>query len=175
MNNLNDFLSFWGSLASIVALAITVLGGFVAFLRWDEKRRKKELAEFARLKELIAARARSATTQGKRLDLFVYYQSLLSNQRFAHIVREIRVASVHLIAALCWVFLSLRQTDALYYFDELWPTPQPYKTTLHYAVLIELVIFTGLNIRLRMRTAKEYRQLRESANGLVEELEAFLA
>ena len=174
MNDL-DTISYWGSIASIVALGITVIGLFVAFLRWDEKRRKKELAEFARLKELIAARARSATTQGKRLDLFVYYQSLLSNQRFAHIVREIHVAFVHLIAALCWFFLSLRQTDALYYLDELWPIPQPYKTTLHYAVLIELVILTGLTIRLHMRTAKEYRQLRESANGLVEELEAFLA
>jgi hypothetical protein len=152
-----------------------VLGGFVAFLRWGAKAREKEFASLAQLKETIAARARAATTQGKRMDLFVYYQSRLSNNRFAHIIRQIQGATLHLISFLCLVVWELKQSDAIYYTEKLWPLPQFLRDYYHYIVPIELLVLLGLNVGIRLKLAKESKQLTESANGLTDELETFLA
>jgi hypothetical protein len=151
-----------------------VIGLFVAFFQWGSKEREKEFATLAQLKETIATRARSATTQGKRTDLFVYYQSLLSNRRFGHIVREIQAATMHLMSSLSLIVWELKQPDATYYTDKLWQPPHLVRDYYHYIISILLLVILGFNVRLRVKLAKEYKQLRESANGLTDELETFL-
>ena len=174
MENLNQFVSFWGGIASLVALALTLAGGFFAFLRWGHKRREAEFAKLAELRNTIADRARSATTQGKRVDLFVYYQSLLSNRRFSHTVREIQAATIHVISCAFAVVFLLKESDATYFSDQFLPPPAFMRDNYQYIMPVQLGILFVLNVLIRSKLAKEHRRLRHSAKGLTDELENYL-
>lgn len=159
-----------GSVASILALAITFGGCSLAFIRWGHKRRMEEYAKLAELKETISARARAATTQGKRSDLFIYYDTLLSNQRHTLIVREINAAVIQILFLLVMVLYVLAESSSI--------TGQQSSITASSDFNILMVIASGISfcfiLFIRFQLTKEHRRLRHAARGLTDVLEDYI-
>lgn len=117
LNSIEQFLSFWGSVASIIALLVSVAGALIVYIKNAKKRYNSELEVLNNIQESFNQRASTATTQGKRLDLFIYYESRLSMMRFNELVEEIQLGVIHLISFLGWLFLASLDANSDYYLD----------------------------------------------------------
>ena len=157
----------------MLALLITFGGFLFAFYRWGKKRRDLEFSELENLKNRTTERVKAATTQGRRMDLFVYYQSLLSSRRFAHLVREIHVCVLHIITFLFLVVYLQRQEDHLYIADRFFP-PEIVNTiaeNYHISQALSLIFLFVMNVLVRIKLAKELRRLNSYSSGFISELD----
>ena len=175
MSAIEQFVSFWGGVASLIALAMSLLAAFFGLYRWGRKRRDAEIQELFLLKESIATRARAATTQGRRSDLFFYYQSLLSHRRFSHVVREVQVATLHIVSVVLLVPLLLNDQNADYYIDKITPPSAWIKSFFPYLTVIYILVTISGNWLLRYQLTMERRRLRAASSGLTDELRSYLA
>lgn len=95
---MTEIISFWGGISSIVALLATVM----TLLHRAAKSRMNNLDEQRlhlqkEIKEILGL-AESATTQGKRVDLYIYKESILADARFSYSISEMQVLAMHALS-----------------------------------------------------------------------------
>ena len=92
-----NLVSFWGGIASIVTICVTA-----SVLVWKTIRKRIDayIEKLNGALKQITARASAATTQGRRMDLFAYQQSIFSSLRFELVMTEIGYWSIHTIVIL---------------------------------------------------------------------------
>ena len=74
---MKELIEFWGSIASLIALALVVLG-YVRKKVVDVKVKKKEMEQkYVEVKSKITKLMNQATTYQKRQDLYVYINSVI--------------------------------------------------------------------------------------------------
>ena len=94
------------ALASIVSLLLVIFGftykaNKARLDKLDDQRRRinQELEELSTISD-------AATTQGKRLDLYIYKESVLSHARFQYIRLEIISSVMHLASFMLFMFVT---------------------------------------------------------------------
>ena len=173
MNNYSEFVSFWGGVASIIALALTFIGFLVVFYKWGKKRREQEFAKLLSMRDKIARRTRDATTQGKRSDTFIYYQSILSSRRFSHALRELYVYFMHIVFVGYLYVYTQHQEDHIYIADRFFSEASKgiVYENYHWIGAINIALFFILNVFLRVLINKERRRLESMSDAFVNEIE----
>src|ERR1022692_4553988 len=119
--NLFDAVSFWGGVASLLAIAIALVSGLIAIYRMLSRSTQAEFERLEKAKKELAVRTKGATTQGKRMDLFIYQQSIFSSLRFRIITLEISVATLNIVGMLILIFVATLDRNADYAVDRLFP------------------------------------------------------
>ncbi|MCG9732384.1 hypothetical protein L1D44_21720, partial [Shewanella sp. Isolate13] len=83
-------ISLWGGIASILALFGSLAGAFWVIIKKARLRNEEEEKKIELLRSNFSSRAKSATTQGKRMDLFIYHQTLFSSLHTSQITDGIQ-------------------------------------------------------------------------------------
>ena len=163
-------ISFWGGVASIVALLIT-LGGGAYFLYSKLKNWNSiELAQLESAQKQIQNRTRAATTQGKRMDLFMYHQSLFSSLRFRLLTLEVATASAHIMSLMIFFVFVTLDRNAQYAIDELFPFANWRNNYgLHLAVFT--LFMTATNAYARNLLMRQRRRLNVLSSSFIRELQ----
>lgn len=174
MDSLTQFISFWGGIASIVALIITIVGGFWVMLKKFKERYKKELELLNDFRLAIAERAKAATTQGKRMDLYIYHQSILSAQRYSELIEEVRLSTIHIASFIFILFFASLDANANYYLDIAFGKGDLlYNNFGLIHILLNILLFY-INISLRIQSNKNKRILNTLSNSLIDELDILI-
>ena len=148
----HTFVSFWGSIASIVGLSVTA-----AAVAWSKirKRIRRGIGRLENAQRKIVDKTTAAKTQGRRMDLFIYQQSIFSSLRFELIMCEI----------CYWALYVLMLTSTL----QAMSVPPP-RIILPIAAIGALIVIGFFHFRL----FKERVKIKVLSDTFIEELEKFL-
>ncbi|WP_345323337.1 hypothetical protein [Novipirellula rosea] len=170
-----DNVSFWGGIASILAVFATAVSFGLRLIRSASEKRAELNSELLQTTESIAERVRKATTQGKRQDLFIYYQSMLSQRRFSQTVMEINSAVYHIGCLILLIPLILYDARAEYYVDAIFGPTAYVRSWLPVWILVFAFAILLINYRLRTRVRARRKILQAMERGLVGELRSQLS
>ena len=167
-------ISFWGGIASIVALLMTLGGGVFALYSRLNKWNQAELDKLQQAQNEIANRTKSATTQGRRMDLFIYQQSMFSSLRFRLTLLEIAVSTSHVIGLILLFWIATLDLNADYALDHIAPSGSSWRN--HYPLLAAgtFVFVIFLNVDSRRRLRNQRHKVTALSNTFVDELEELL-
>ncbi len=174
MSAFEEAISFWGGIASIVALCITAVTGFVVLYRKGKAQRERELDELADLHKTMADRTKQATTQGKRQDLFAYHQSLFTRQRFNHVIWEIQISAYHIGSLMIFIVLYSLDANADYLADRAFGRFQAFRDHFGVSIFLFGLLLLVPNLLLRRRVNSSRRRLNVASLGLTDELAKFI-
>ena len=167
-------VSFWGGIASIAALALTLVGGVIALYSRLNKWNQKEFEKLQQAQNEIANRTKSATTQGRRMDLFIYQQSMFSSLRFRLTLLEIAVSTSHVIGIVLLIWIATLDLNADYALDHIAPSGSSWRN--HYPLLFAstLVFIIFVNVDSRRRLRAQRRKVTALSSTFIDELEGLL-
>ncbi|MGL1931377.1 MAG: hypothetical protein OCC45_06405 [Desulfotalea sp.] len=171
MESWAELVSFWGGLASILALFFTFIGGVIVLLKNSKAKYNSELKRLDLLKSRIANRAKSATTQGKRIDLFIYYQSEFKNRHFSQLVEEIQACTMHICSLIIFLLYYSLDANASYYIDLLVPFSTLFYDNYSSFLLTLFTVLALLNFVVRMQIIKQRDSLEVVTNTLAREFQ----
>ena len=169
---ITETVSFWGGVASIIALLVAIFGGFLWLYRRGQAARDREFKNLESIANSIAERTKKATTQGKRVDLYIYYESLFSQLRYSQLIWEIQITAFHIICAMLFLTSanvlpsgSLSSSTTL----ETWIHANPWASRTLFAMY--LIIF---NLLMRIRINSQRRRLNALWLGFIKQLEGIV-
>jgi hypothetical protein len=168
--DLSEVVSFWGGVASLVAIAITLISGLIALYRMLSRSTQAELERLEKAQKELGERTKAATTQGKRLDLFIYQESIFSHLRFRLIILEISFATVAIVGVMFLVFVFTLDRNADYAIDHLVPFLSNWRDhyLIIYSVSVGLVLFGMVDTSRRLR--RERKRLNALSTTFISEL-----
>ena len=100
-----EVVSYWGGFASIVCLLIVVIGSLYKYVGSVRRRVEEDRAALSYAMEKIESIAQESTSQGKRLDLFIYKESVLSDARYYLLRNNIQLIGMICTATVFFLFL----------------------------------------------------------------------
>ena len=174
-----EFLNTYGSIASIIGLAIVISTILIRIEAWNRARRNEETLAFKAIEEAIASRAKSATTQGKRIDLFIYHQSLLSRARFRAIIAVVRFGVLFIVGTITLTEMWQMQINdtfyanasAKYLFGIDAAKHEGFYLKYHYLVCVfASIAFLGVLVFRNAQEFRHYRRISAVETGLINEL-----
>ena len=162
MEAIERFVSFYGGLASMVALLITLASAAYFYIKSLRAKHRAQMERLAQLKAEINKRIEAATTQGRRQDLFIYYQSVFSNRRFALTIYEIQVCAVHVVSVVVFLVWPLNILVVINLTSD-WPNwnwgKGPFLTVVVLLTYVGFGYVNGLARQLANREQREYESL----------------
>jgi len=116
---LNQLISFWGGVASIFALFASLIGGIIVIIKKTRLRNENETEKLKQLKDKFSSRAKAATTQGKRMDLFIYHQTLFSSLQTSQLSGDMQRLGYLVFSMFIFFFMASLDGNADYLIDKI--------------------------------------------------------
>ena len=169
-------IGFYGGVASIIALFLYVGGIFYSMntkrLKKPDVQRQKLIDEISELVEITDA----ATTQGRRLDLYIYKESVLSHGRFNYMTNEIWVLCMHIISMIMitWVISVPKGFEGKFQLPIFTELKNNYNIdqSYHTVYLVVVVLFlVALNYWIRKDLKRYRRRLKLLSNVFIDSFE----
>lgn len=169
-DEVNQMISFWGGIASIIALFGSIVGGFLLFLKKLKRKHKLESEKLWKIRDKFSDRAKSATTQGKRMDLFIYHQTLLSSMQSSRLSDELGRLAYFVFSISAIFFMASLDDNANYLIDRIsGKNPFFYDNYLIF-FFFTLAMIVISNLQLLRESNRHKKVMSAMTDGLLEQL-----